>query len=126
MTTGCPCQPSEVRFQFDEQEHVQDQGRIGLGSCPGDCLRDLNDGDTARNKQATAHGLLKGGCLRLVEDQLGQRRGIQIQAAHRGSDRRSASSDSVADMALVEGQVAGSLVLSGFLGGETRPASISR
>lgn len=117
----------EVPVELDErQQREQLMAGVGIGVGARHGLGHLDDRDPARYEAAAAHDILERARLELVNDQLGQRRGVQIDAAQRSSPRRSASSASVAVSPVMADLVSGSAEVSGFAGADTRPSSMRR
>lgn len=125
-SAGRPGDPGKVRIQFDERQEREDLLWVGLGVCPRDSLHHLDDRDSARYEVAAPCEILEGSRLGLGYDELGDRRGIEIETAQRGSLRRSASNASVAVVPVVTGIGRGSFDVSGFVAGETRPSAMRR
>jgi len=126
---GATCRAGDmckVSVKFDECEQREDRLRVGVGIRPCHCLRNLHDGHPARCQLTTSDQVLEGSGLGLLHDQLGDRRGVQVQAAQRESPRRSASSASVAVTPVVTGAGDGSDDVSVLAAGVTFPSSTRR
>lgn len=126
---GATCRAGDickVGVQFDECEQREDRLRVRVGIRPCHRLRDFHDRNPARCKTTTSHQVLEGSRLGLLHDQLGDRRGIEVQAVQRASPRRSASSASVAVMPVVTGVGVGSDDVSVLVARVTFPSSTRR
>jgi len=75
----------KVGVQFDEGEQCEDRLRVrgGIRSCHR--LRNLYDRHPARDQMTTPHQVLEGFGFGLLDDQLRDRGGIQVQAGQRES-----------------------------------------
>ena len=124
--TGRAGDMGKVGVQFDECEEREDRLRVSIGIRSRHRLRDLYDRSPARRKTTPSHQLLERSGLRLLHDQLGDRRRIEVQAVQRVSSRRSASSASVAVMPVVTGAGVGSDDVSALVARVTFPSSTRR
>ena len=113
----------EFRVQLHKAEARQERLRVGTRVGAGNCLGDFDHADAAGEEIVAVTALLEGCRFGLVDDQLRDRRGVQIQVAQRWSPWRSASSAALAVIPVVAGRATGRLLVSRFDGGVTRPSA---
>lgn len=120
---SCSRDARKFRVQLHKGKMRQERLRIGIRVGSSNGLGDFDDTDAAGKEIVAGDALLERGRFRLGDDQLRDRRGVEVQAAQRWSPRRSASSAALALIPVVAGSALGRLVVSGFNGGVRRPSA---